>query len=275
MKNIKDFTTVPKDMPDYSLEEYRQMEVEATNDITGTLHFEDGITCPICKNKGYIAQLDGKYIVYVDCVCKKQRIIANRLKRCGVSKEMLQHYTFSNYDTTKDYNKAAYDKVIEYCTSLVKGEKNWLYLSGVTGVGKTHLCVAAFQNLIQRGLFTADYMNWNEEIIKLISLSKSYDLKEYETRLKRLQEVELLYIDDFLKLSNLKYSEESLGMAFRIIDARYRNNLVTIISTEYTPYSLAKIDTAIAGRINEKTDFGKYMVNLGEDMSRNYRLNNL
>ena len=58
--------------------------------------------------------------------------------------------------------------------------------------------------------------------------------------------------------------------AFRLINYRYNNDLVTIISSELLISELRAIDEAIAGRMKQKAT-NRFMVQIGRNEERNYR----
>lgn len=78
---------------------------------------------------------------------------------------------------------------------------------------------------------------------------------------------DVLYIDDFFKG---KISETDKTLAFDIINYRYNNSLVTIISSELLLQELIDVDAAIAGRIKQMS--ADYIVQIAYDDERNYRL---
>ena len=59
-------------------------------------------------------------------------------------------------------------------------------------------------------------------------------------------------------------------MAFELLDYRYNNDLITILSSELTFDRLLSLDEAIAGRIREKC--GPFLVNIARAAGKNYRL---
>lgn len=263
-----------KKILELTMKENTYLNVYWDNLKEGELNLIDGIDCPICKNKGWIAKVDKNGWDYlVDCECKKQRKTISRLNNCGISKDMLEHYTFKNYICDDNWQKNIKQKFIEYCKEISEGKKSWLYYGGISGSGKTHLCTATFQRLIKSNM-QGHYMLWNRDIPSILALEKSsYDDNQikYAEKIKFLETVELLYIDDFLKLNEIKYNISSLSLAYKIINSRYINNKITIISSEYLVSKLAELDLATYGRIREKCAMGKYMIDCGEDSSRNYR----
>ncbi len=142
------------------------------------------------------------------------------------------------------------------------------------GVGKSHLCTACFQELIKRGL-EGDYLLWNNFVAEIIPMEKSvYDdvQKRYQDRMKRITTIDILYIDDFFKLTDSKYNNQATSLAYKIINERYNNDKITIISTELDPEQIEEKDLAICGRIIEKADFCKWWVKVGNSPTRNYRM---
>lgn len=87
-----------------------------------------------------------------------------------------------------------------------------------------------------------------------------------------LKTVDLLYIDDFLKLSGA-YITEELSIAYEILNTRCENNLPTLISSEVMYEDLENLDGAVAGRIYEMTQNGKYLFGLVGN-EKNMRKNN-
>lgn len=253
--------------------EYIYDSVAFANEEEGNLNQEDGIDCPVCKNKGYIVYLKGKYEKIKDCECMKARRTFKRLMETGITRDMLERLNFKTFKTNENWQRKALELLVNYCK--IPNNKNWIYLSGISGSGKTHLCTATFQYLVKQGL-QGEYLLWNEFIPRMISMERSVyteTQQEYMDTLERLQNVDVLYIDDFLKLASQENMNTQLSIAYRILNSRYMNNKITIISSEVSDGELKKLDLAIYGRIFEKADKGNYMLYCGKDTNRNFRLN--
>jgi DNA replication protein DnaC len=108
------------------------------------------------------------------------------------------------------------------------GEKG-LLLMGPSGVGKTHLAVAALKDLIRRGhagLF-CDY----RELLKEIQASYNPASESTEMGiLEPIRTVELLVLDD---LGASKPSAWVLDIIGLVLNARYNERLATILTTNY------------------------------------------
>lgn len=263
-----------KNILELSVLENTYLNVYWDNQKEGELHLIDGIECDICKNKGYIYCVGADGNDYqVECECQKQRKTLIRLNNCGITKEMLDKYTFGKYECENEWQKEAKTLFLEFCKDIASGNKYFIYYGGISGSGKTHLCTATFQKLIKSNM-TGYYMLWNKEIPNILALEKStYEdnqIKYYE-KIKFLENIDVLYIDDFLKLTNNKYSNDSLSLAYKIINSRYNNNKITIISSEYLVNQLNELDMATCSRIYEKAKNGKYMFDCGNEKNKNYR----
>lgn len=255
--------------------EFKYNSVEFANQVEGNLNLEDGIDCPICKNKGYIVYLEkDKYEKVKDCECMPKRRTMKRLLRTGINRDTLERLNFKNFNIDNKWQESVRDTLVNYCKNFKDDNNAWVYLSGISGSGKTHLCTATFQYLIKQG-YEGEYLLWNEFLPRMIAMERSVieDVQhEYQELLNRLQNIDVLYIDDFLKLTNQEELNRSLSIAYRILNARYINNKITIISSEVSDGDLEQLDLAIFGRIFEKTCKGKYMIYTTDDKSRNYRM---
>ena len=203
----------------------------------------DNVDCPICHNTGKLLRKgDNGELFSRDCECMAKRVSLRRIERSGMS-DMLNRYTFQTYETPD----AARVRVKIAAEKFCKADEGWWYIAGQSGSGKTHICTAICSELIERGKNTR-YMRWRDESRELKALINS---DEIEPKLKSLKEVEVLYIDDFLKGGA---NEADIRLAFEIINARYNNSkLRTLISSEIGIEELLQIDEALGGRIYERS----------------------
>ena len=209
----------------------------------------DGIDCPICFNKGYIRKkrdingdnsIQNSYLV--ECKCKNKRKAILNAKNSGLH-ELLEHRV-SNY---KGYNKTtleARNLAIKYIQSK---SQDWFVLLGQSGSGKTMLCSAICNELLNQGKEVI-YQSWNT----LVSEYKHQLRNGSNELIEKLQTAEVLYLDDLFKGSQTDFDVKNI--AYDIINYRYNNNLTTIISSEYTLNELMDIDSAIAGRIKQRSN---------------------
>ena len=212
----------------------------------------DNFDCPVCKNTGNILyEKDGAWYGK-ECECMNTRRSLRRIKLSGMD-DMMERYTFENFQTPDGKRKVLKEKAMAYCD-----DGGWLYFSGNPGSGKTHLCTAICSELMRRGK-NVYYMAWRDESRKMKGLVNSDEIDEPMRRLKR---VAVLYIDDFFKGS---MTEADVRLAFEILNARYNDTkLRTVISSEYGIEKILELDEALGSRIYERSK-GYIMTAPGEN----------
>lgn len=251
-----------------------KQEVEFLNSLDGDLNLQDGYNCPKCKNRGFITEIkNDKYLVDIPCECKKVRVTIQRLRNCGIDSNTLHKYSINNFEATEQWQANLKEKIKEY---LVNDNPNWLVLSGKTGAGKTHLCIATFKYFIKNNHKTGQYISWNSFAPKMLTLSKSAysdNQEEFEKTIEEISNTDVLYIDDLFKLTTDKFGkDQTLDLAYQIINNRYlKSNKITIISTELSEKDIANIDEAVWGRIHERCGNGKYWFTITAEGNKNYR----
>lgn len=249
-----------------------ELEAQWFNEDVGELNLDDGIDCPICKNKGKVAYVEDKYMLIKNCECMKARITFNRLRNCGITKNVLEHLSFKNWQTTEKWQKDLKKICIDFFNDIKNGNNYWFIISGQTGGGKTFLCTALFQELIKQLYKTGLYMLWNNDIPKLISLRKSSFIdnqEKYDELIKKYKDIDILYIDDLFKL-DARYKDDGLSLCYEILNHRYINGKITIISTETERNDFEKIDEALWGRCLEMTKQSDYWLTI-TGVEKNYR----
>ena len=251
-----------------SYHDYQQQRIDWYNDTVGDLNELDGYNCDLCKNKGFIAKLD-EYDMEVHTVCKCQKIRATlrRAQRSGLG-NIISEYTFDKYRTTDEWQTFIKNTAQSFCKD---DEAHWFYIGGQVGSGKTHICTAIAAHYIKAGR-EVKYMLWSEEAKKLKSLVNDIG---YQEEISLYKNVDVLYIDDFLKVKNGENpTPADINLAFEIINHRLLSrDKITIISSEKTLDEMLDYDEATMSRIYQKT--GIYKISVGRDKQKNYRLKEL
>ena len=108
----------------------------------------------------------------------------------------------------------------------------------------------------------------------MIFNKKNIGDKEYTDLIDQIKKVDILYIDDFLKVpvgdEIGRPSQADLSLALEIINYRYNNKLVTLISSEWTSNEIIGFDEALGSRICEMA--GKSNLNILRDRKKNMRM---
>lgn len=248
-------------MCEFDNEKWLQSKADEENEREGNLK---GLDCRKCKNKGHISIVKDGELMWQMCECNNARKSLWLMEQSGL-KPLLDDYTFEKYDATELWQKNALSMArnfVEY------GEGNWLFFGGMSGSGKSHLCTAICGELLKRGK-AVKYMMWKDEATKLKSLVT--ETHEYGRLIKELKSVDVLYIDDFLKVQRGKQpTEADVLLAFEILNSRYANKSLTLISTEKTIDEILSLDDALGGRIYQMSK--NYSMNIAYDRNKNFRL---
>lgn len=251
-----------------------QRNADRYNQSVGNLDKEDGIDCPICKNKGFIEEVvegfRGDYTSSLrQCECMKQRKSLQRLKKSGMA-ESIEKLTFATFETTEDWQKSVKERAQRYVQGL--GSK-WFFIGGAVGCGKTHICTAICGELLKQNM-SIKYMSWSEESVKLKGKVNDDD---FDDLIRQYKDVDVLYIDDFFKTrrsrtGEVQYpSDADIKLAYQIINFRYTANKKTIISSEWILDELMNFDDATSSRIYEMCRGGS-MLQIDRLTERNYRM---
>src|SRR5260221_1537772 len=213
--------------------------------LVGTMPLEN---CQSCQGTGWklVARPNGPGKFAVACDCSSGERATRVMDRARVPKRY-EHCDFESYVTDladgkvwttqhaqslKQANLVAQGFIREYPGSSEKG----LLFMGSSGVGKTHLAVAALKELLRRGhqcLF-CDY----RELLK--EIEASYNPKSESTEMRILEPIrtaEILVLDD---LGASKPSAWVLDIIGLVLNARYNERRVTILTTNYADETVAE-----------------------------------
>jgi DNA replication protein DnaC len=188
---------------------------------------EEPQSCPICGGTGW-KDVVGSERRVTRCNCYWQTQAKHLL---GVS-EIPARYVdceFLNYETGGNDGLAAAKIKIETWAGQYPVDRSGLLLVGPSGVGKTHLSVAALKQLTQKGVHClfCDY----RELLKKIQNSYNPSVQTTELDLLRpIFETEVVLLDD---LGAVKPSEWVWDTVSLILNARYNEKLTTIITSNF------------------------------------------
>lgn len=242
-------------------EQFMQWQVNSYN--SSSREPKNGYNCIACRNRGYFAFINyaGDFALRA-CTCNNVQVQMINAKNSGFG-EMLEKYTFENFKAEEKWQMRMKKGAQLYTEQK---ELPWMYVGGMSGAGKSHICTAAATKMLQQGK-VVKYVLWRA--VFHIMESYRYEEQKYNEYLKELGEVEVLIIDDFLKGMDKSKQGSALEIAFDIVNRRYNSNKATIFSSEIQLGELEMLDTALYGRIKEKC--GKFSLNIQNDESRNYR----
>lgn len=155
---------------------------------------------------------------------KKNAMLAEKYRKQANLSKRFKTRTFENFVQTTDIQKRAYKKAIEYAQNIeshIETGTNIIFIGqGCVGTGKTHLACAIANYVLDCGI----------PVIVLNVISLVNGLKEFTPTFKKeLQSVKVLLIDDLGKENGTSWLCSEI---YGIVNARYENELPTIITTE-------------------------------------------
>ncbi len=161
-------------------------------------------------------------------------------KQANLSKRFSKR-TFENFVIESEMQKNAYEKAFNYAENIeanIESGTNLIFIGkGSVGTGKTHLACAIANKVLERGIPV--------KVLNIVSLVD--ELKEFSPAYKKeLKTVKVLLIDDLGKENGTLWLCSEI---YGIINARYENELPTIITTEGT---LKDLEDNYKVEINEK-----------------------
>ena len=208
--------------------------------------------CTLCRGTGWklVPRTDGAAgNVAVACDCGMEGRARRVEERARIPKRY-EHCDFESYVTDLTDGKTwttHHAQSLKQAKVLTlgfvrdypgSGDKGLLFI-GPSGVGKTHLAVAALKELIKRGhagLF-CDY----RELLKEIQASYNPASESTEMRiLEPIRSVEILVLDD---LGASKPSDWVRDIVAIVLNARYNENRTTIITTNYLDNPVSEGET--------------------------------
>ena len=240
---------------------FDRARIDRMNAACGKL---EGVDCPICKNKGVIYYLRDGCDYSRPCECMGSRKSQIAIKESGLT-ELLQTKTFDTFSDDTEWQKVIKQKSVRFAEFP---NKEWFYIGGQVGCGKTHICTAILNQMLQTGR-SARYMLWRDEAQKLKS---ALNTENYSPMIEKLKKVEVLYIDDFLKVqAGEKPTPGDINIAFEIVNSRYLDsNKITIFSSEHFISGLMQFDGGLCSRIYERCK--SYRFEISCDDTKNMRL---
>lgn len=221
--------------------------------------------CEICHNKGTIAYLNSNHkMAYKKCKCYDIRKNRERMKEIGLLDFISSNYAIENIEPKEEWEKKVFEIANDYINN---SEKDSFFYGGAVGGGKTTICANLMaKKIMQNENAMADYIVWD------ISYKDLEFAENGRDRLEQLKNVDILFIDDLFRSARVKpINEVEREKAKAIIDYRYRNKLITIISSELYLSEIEEFDEAIGSRIYEMCGKGRYIVNCKRDKERNHR----
>ena len=201
-----------------------------------------------------------------------------RMKNSGFGKTLeevkafLAENSFEKFNLHEEWQR----KLLERCKAFLAQDKHkWLFISGQSGAGKTHLGTAVCGELLARG-YPLRYVTHR---IMLNEMIASQNDESYYDVVREYGTVDVLYLDDFFKPFKNERGEVTRPTAaevkhtFEVLNMRLVRNAITIITSERSLMEICDIDEALGSRIKQKC--GRFALDIARKPGRNYRMRDI
>lgn len=202
--------------------------------------------CRVCQDTGFSG-------IGIKCTCLLQEETRKHRINSGLSPEQ-EGQNFTNFSLDWYVEKERHKNNLDACLEFAKGVSSRqpvenLLICGAVGTGKTHLCSAIANYVLQAGVRII-YL----KISHLLDLIRDYKFnldksspKEQNRNLDNLIKVDLLIIDDLGTEGLTDFVKEQLLL---LLDERNNYHLPWVISTNLTPNELdEKYELRLVDRI--------------------------
>ena len=218
----------------------------------------------MCQDIGYTFIVNNGYQAAQKCECQIQKENIKKIERSGLQ-ELIKKCTFENFDIKEDYQKHMLCMAKEF---IEQKEYPFFYIGGQVGCGKTHICTALSVHYLNKR-YSVAYKVY-DKIIRNLKANVN-DTSLYNKIMYKLQNTEVLYIDDLFKTgNNEKPTDADIRHIFNLINQRYISKKITILSAERNIDEIIGIDEGLGSRIKQMC--GPYCLAIRNEKGRNWRL---
>lgn len=180
------------------------------------------------------------------CSCTERDGVERRLTACRIPPRY-SSCTLDNFELWDPSNPSlgqARRKVREFVDAYPAVRRGLLFM-GQTGVGKTHLAVAALKELVVakgvRGLFV-NFL----ELVQELQLSFDGSGRNREEILRPVSGAEVLVLDE---LGTGKLTPWVSELMYLVVNTRYMEKRITLVTTNYSDFPKRPGEESLADRI--------------------------
>lgn len=206
--------------------------------------------CEHCRNMRFVIDTQtNKLVACPHCnVVKKWQVQAleHYSSRSGVALGQ----TFFNFKTVHNGKE---NQILAMCLEAAEEfahnpRDKWLVYWGERGSGKSHLCAAVANHLINAGtpVLFITMPDLLAALKEAIDLQANTEQESYSGRMRIFKTAGVLILDDLGAESGSAWAD---GVLFEVLDYRYRNRMPTMIATNVP---LDQFDPRVASRMQDK-----------------------
>jgi DNA replication protein DnaC len=158
------------------------------------------------------------------------------IRQQGLENGLYARMSLEEWEARDPSCEAVAGKLRSYLQSVHLGTRNWLYLYGSYGLGKTHLAVSALKYLCLDRQWKPLLVRWSEYCSRIQQSWQNSNADSEFDLWRGATNVTLLVLDDIDKRAS---SEWALGKLYELIDHRYVRQLPTVLTANRNLEKLA------------------------------------
>jgi len=211
----------------------------------------DDAPCPLCDGTGWILVEEDGIEMARHCECAEQRLRDRALARAGIP-DRYQHCNLDDFElwNPEDPTLGKSLRLVQEFVDLYPNTDKGLVLMGPVGTGKTHLAVAALQQILREkrppanGRF-ADFTSL------VLEIQMSFDDSGINRRdiLQPLVECDLLVVDE---LGAGKTTPWVMDLLYYLVNTRYLENRLTIFTTNFSDFPKKSGEESLTDRVSQR-----------------------
>jgi DNA replication protein DnaC len=208
-------------------------------------------TCSLCDGTGWILIEENGIEMAKRCECAEERMRQRSVSRAAIP-DRYRHCTLDNFDlwNSEDPTLGKALRLVQEFVDLYPNVDKGLVLMGPVGTGKTHLAVAALQQILWekrppvRGRF-ADFTS----LVLEIQMSFDDSGSKRKDILQPLVDCDLLVLDE---LGAGKTSPWVMDLLYYLVNTRYLENRLTIFTTNYSDFPKKTGEESLTDRVSQR-----------------------
>ena len=230
----------------------------ATVTVTGTGYTQpmtEEVTalpsCSLCDGTGWNLVEENGIEMARRCECAEERLRERTVSRAAIP-DRYRHCTLDDFElwNPEDPTLGKSLRVVQEFVDLYPNVDKGLVLMGPVGTGKTHLAVAALQQILREkrppvnGRF-ADFTSL------VLEIQMSFDNSGVNQRdiLQPLVECDLLVVDE---LGAGKTTPWVMDLLYYLVNTRYLENRLTIFTTNYSDFPKKAGEESLTDRVSQR-----------------------
>mgnify|MGYP001818516978 FL=1 len=207
--------------------------------------------CPHCDGTGWTLVEENGVEIARRCECAEARLRERALARAGIP-DRYRHCDLDGFElwNPEDPTLGKSLRLVQEFVDLYPDTDKGLVLMGPVGTGKTHLAVAALQQILREKRPPADgrFADFTSLVLE-IQMSFEDTGARRKDILQPLVECDLLVVDE---LGAGKTTPWVMDLLYYLVNTRYLENRLTIFTTNYSDFPKKSGEESLTDRVSQR-----------------------